>query len=141
LEESACVLPRHSTVWHTGQCLVVHRTVSGAPDWSPANWPLSVKLQWCTAIIHRTVWWCTGLSGEPTAPAQRSAAKSAGDAWPAPTVGWGHRTVRCAPDSVWCANQPEVATVVHRTVRCATQQKARFAFQECLQRLLDALWL
>jgi hypothetical protein len=21
----------------------------------------------CTAIIHRTVWWCTGLSGEPTA--------------------------------------------------------------------------
>jgi hypothetical protein len=20
----------------------------------------------CTAIIHRTVWWCTGLSGEPT---------------------------------------------------------------------------
>jgi hypothetical protein len=37
-------------------------------------------------------------------PAQRSAAKSAGDAWPAPTVGWGHRTVRCA-------NQREVATV------------------------------
>jgi hypothetical protein len=44
-------------------------------------------------------------------PAQRSAAKSAGDAWPAPTVGWGHRTVQCAPDSVQCANQPEVATV------------------------------
>jgi hypothetical protein len=37
-------------------------------------------------------------------PAQRSAAKSAGDAWPAPTVGRGHRTVRCA-------NQPEVATI------------------------------
>jgi hypothetical protein len=44
-------------------------------------------------------------------PAQRSAAKSAGDAWPAPTVGWGHRTVWCAPDSVRCANQPEVAMV------------------------------
>jgi hypothetical protein len=44
-------------------------------------------------------------------PAQRSAAKSAGDAWPAPTVGWGHRTVWCAPDSVRCANHPEVATV------------------------------
>jgi hypothetical protein len=44
-------------------------------------------------------------------PAQRSAAKSAGDAWPAPTVGWGHRTVRCAPDSVRCANQPEAAMV------------------------------
>jgi hypothetical protein len=44
-------------------------------------------------------------------PAQRLAAKSAGDAWPAPTVGRGHRTVRCAPDSVRCANQPEVAMV------------------------------
>jgi hypothetical protein len=37
-------------------------------------------------------------------PAQRSAAQSAGDAWPAPTVGWGHRTVRYT-------NQPRVATV------------------------------
>jgi hypothetical protein len=27
---------------------------------------------------------------------QRSAAKSVGDVWPAPTVGRGHRTVRCA---------------------------------------------
>jgi hypothetical protein len=43
--------------------------------------------------------------------AQRSAAQSAGDAWPAPTVGRGHRTVRCAPDSVRCANQPGVAMV------------------------------
>jgi hypothetical protein len=44
-------------------------------------------------------------------PAQRPAAKSAGDAWPAPTVGRGHRTVWCAPESVRCAKQPEVATV------------------------------
>jgi hypothetical protein len=44
-------------------------------------------------------------------PAQRSAAQSTGDAWPAPTIGRGHRTVRCAPDSVRCANQPGVATV------------------------------
>jgi hypothetical protein len=44
-------------------------------------------------------------------PVQKSAAQSAGDAWPAPMVGWGHRTVRCAPDSVRCANQPKVATV------------------------------
>jgi hypothetical protein len=33
-------------------------------------------------------------------PAQRSAAQSADDSWPAPTVGRGHRTVRCASDSV-----------------------------------------
>jgi hypothetical protein len=44
-------------------------------------------------------------------PAQRSAAKSAGDAWPAPTVGRRHRTVRCAPDSVRCANGYISATV------------------------------
>jgi hypothetical protein len=44
-------------------------------------------------------------------PEQRSAAQSARDAWPTPTVGWGHRTVRCAPDSVRCANQPEDPTV------------------------------
>jgi hypothetical protein len=44
-------------------------------------------------------------------PVQRSAAKSAGDAWPAPTVGRVHRTVRCAPDSVRCANGYNSATV------------------------------
>jgi hypothetical protein len=44
-------------------------------------------------------------------PAQRSAAKSAGDAWLAPTVGRGHWTVRCAPDSVRCANCHQSATV------------------------------
>jgi hypothetical protein len=44
-------------------------------------------------------------------PTQRSVAQSAGDAWPAPTVGRGHRTVRCAPDSVRCANYHESATV------------------------------
>jgi hypothetical protein len=45
-------------------------------------------------------------------PAQRSAAQSVGNAWPAPTVGTGHRTVRCAPDSVRCANWPGDATVI-----------------------------
>jgi hypothetical protein len=87
-------------------------------------------------------------------PAQRSAAQSAGDAWPAPTVGRGHRTVRCALDSVRCTIGPETTTVgctffwkafTHRTttvtVRCTTRQKARLAFQDCLQRLLAALGL
>jgi hypothetical protein len=44
-------------------------------------------------------------------PAQRSAAKSAGDAWPALTVGRRHWTVRCAPDSVHYANGYNSATV------------------------------
>jgi hypothetical protein len=59
-----------------------------------------------TTIIHRTVRWCTGLSSEPTT------AQSTGDAWPAPTVGRGHQTVWCAPDSVRCANRHESTTVV-----------------------------
>jgi hypothetical protein len=44
-------------------------------------------------------------------PAQRSAAQSARDAWPQPTVGWGHRSVRCALDSVRCANGYNSATI------------------------------
>jgi hypothetical protein len=43
---------------------------------------------------------------------QRSAAESASDAWPAPTVGRGHQTVRCAPDCVRCANYHKSATVI-----------------------------
>jgi hypothetical protein len=46
---------------------MVHRTVSGAPGWALANWPLSRIRRRRTTIIHRTVRWCTGLSGEPTA--------------------------------------------------------------------------
>jgi hypothetical protein len=48
-------------------CPVVHRTVSDAPGWALANWPLSGIRRRRTTIIHRTVRWCTGLSGEPTA--------------------------------------------------------------------------
>jgi hypothetical protein len=48
-------------------CPVVHRTVSGAPGWALANWPLSGIHRRRTTIIHRTIRWCTGLSGEPTA--------------------------------------------------------------------------
>jgi hypothetical protein len=93
----------------------------------------------CSVWVHRTVRWCTGQcpvrqtgSGElatlrnlsaaygynspdcPVSqrpPAQRSAAQSTHDAWLQPTVGWGHRIVRCAPDSVRCANGHNSATV------------------------------
>jgi hypothetical protein len=98
------VQPRLSTVWHT-------RLSGGAPD--------SV---WCARLVSgelATLGKTLAAYGynSPDCPvvqrslAQRSAAKSTGDAWPAPTVGRGHRTVRCAPDSVRCANQPEVPTV------------------------------
>jgi hypothetical protein len=52
------VQPKLSSVWHT--------RLSGAPGWSPVKRPFSRKDQRRTAIIHRTVRWCTGLSGEPT---------------------------------------------------------------------------
>jgi hypothetical protein len=48
-------------------CPVVHRTVFDGAGWALANWPLSGIRRRRTAIIHRTVRWCTGLSGEPTA--------------------------------------------------------------------------
>jgi hypothetical protein len=94
----------------TPDCLVVHRTVSGAPGWFPVNRPLSGKVWRRTAIIHRTVQWCTGLSGEPTVASA--------------TVGCAiheRRVARAngrqgAPDSVRCANRPGAATVV-----CATK--------------------
>jgi hypothetical protein len=48
-------------------CSVEHRTVSGAQAGPAANWPLSGKEKGDATKNHRTVWWCTGLSGEPTA--------------------------------------------------------------------------
>jgi hypothetical protein len=119
------------------------------------------------AIIHRTVRWCTGLSGEPTVASangrprnlcatrgllQRSAGAPA--TWTAPTVGWC--TGQCPvsqsaqrSNGRKCQFWKEIARrtvyrtcpVAHRTVRCATRQKARMAFQVCLQRLLAALGL
>jgi hypothetical protein len=47
-------------------CPVVHLTVSGAPGWILVNRPLSRIRRRRTAKIHRTVLWCTRLSGEPT---------------------------------------------------------------------------
>jgi hypothetical protein len=89
--------PKLSSVWHTG--------LSGAPGWSPVKTPLSGKDQRCTAIIHQTVRWCTGLSGEPTV-----ASAMVGRAI------HGQRVARTngqqgAPDSVRCAIGPEAATV------------------------------
>jgi hypothetical protein len=109
----------------------------------------------CTTIIHRTVRWCTGLSGESTAPATnghpRDQRATRGPLqWS--TGGTGQCPV-CQPASrsngrlrpIW----KEIVhkdmncgcLVVHRTVRCTTQQKAGIAFQVGLQRLLAALGL
>jgi hypothetical protein len=104
-------LPHRTVRWCTGQWLVVHRILSGAPGMSPVKRSLSGKEQRRTTIIHRTVWWCTGLSGEPTV-ASATVGRAIHGRCVARTNGrQGNRTVRCAPDSVRCAIEPEAATV------------------------------
>jgi hypothetical protein len=135
----------------------------GAPDsvrcarLTLTNWLLSGLRRRRTAINHRTVRWCTGLSGEPTV--------DRANGWPhnpRATRGKSQRS-EGAPDCPVCTGQcsvrqrlgicngrlrqirKEIRTgqcpVVHRTVRCARRQKARIAFLECSQQLLAALGL
>jgi hypothetical protein len=91
---------RHTTI--------IHRTVrwctgrSGGS--SEANSLLSRMKKGDVAKIHRTVRWCTGLSGEPTVASAMVGRAIFARHVVAPIVGWAHRTVRCAPDSIRCAN-------------------------------------
>jgi hypothetical protein len=138
-------------------CPVVHRTVSGAPGWRLSNWLLSGLRRRRTTINHWTVWWCTGLSGEPTVGRANGRPQN-----PRATRGTSQRS-EGAPDCPVCTGQclvrqrlgicngrlsqirKEIRTgqcpVVHRTVRCARRQKARIAFLKCSQRLLATLGL
>jgi hypothetical protein len=109
-EKSWLEQPRLSAVWHTGLS-------GGAPDSVRcarlASGELATLGNSSTAYGYNS----PDSGGAPDCPvsqrppAQRSAAKSVGDAWLAPTVGRRHRTVRCAPDSVRCANGYNSATV------------------------------
>jgi hypothetical protein len=121
------------------------------------NWPLSGSRRRRTAKNHRTVWWCTRLSGEPTVGRANGRPRN-------PRVTRGRANgLKGAPDCPVCTgqcpmrqrlqivngrlrqNRKEICTgqclVVHRTVRCTSRQKARFAFLDCSQRLLAALGL
>jgi hypothetical protein len=142
----------------------VHRTVSdGAPDSVQCarpvsvNWLLSGSNKQRTAINHRTVRWCTGLSSEPTVGRANGRPHN-----PRATRGKSQRS-EGAPDCLVCTGQCPVrqrlqsangrlrqrrkeirigqCPVVHRTVRCTRRQKARIAFLKCSQRLLAALGL
>jgi hypothetical protein len=106
------------------------------------------------AKIHWAVRWCTGLSGEPTAPVangrpcnQRatrgSLQRSAGFTGlsGAPTSPEEQRSAAPDMEGDRAPNMNSGCPVVHRTVRCTTRQKARNAFQVGLQRLLAALGL
>jgi hypothetical protein len=54
-------------------CAAKQQLWSGAPDSVRCARLVRGELaalgfrRWRTTIIHRTIWWCTGLSGEPTA--------------------------------------------------------------------------
>jgi hypothetical protein len=117
MEKTWLEQPRLCSVW-------VHRTVrwctrlsGGAPDsvWCArlalVKRPLSRFRRRRTTLNHRTVWWCTGLSGEPTVGRANGRPRN-----PRVTRGQanglkGHQTVRCAPDSVRCANGSKSAMV------------------------------
>jgi hypothetical protein len=128
----------------------------GAPDsvrcarMARAKWPLSGIHRRRTAIIHRTV------RCAPDCPvSQRSAGPTVGRAICAghvaePTARRGHRTVRCANGSLSANGRlrqlrkeigHRTVSGVHRTIRCASRQKARSAFLDCSQRFLAALGL
>jgi hypothetical protein len=138
--------PKSCSVWHTGLS-------GGAPDSVRfarlASGELATlgKVWRRTTIIHRTVRWCPGLSGEPTVASA--------------TVGRAIRGQRVAransrQGALDCpVRQParscngrlrqirkEISTGhATVTVRCVTRHKARLAFQDCLQWLLAALGL
>jgi hypothetical protein len=121
------------------------------------NWPLSGIRRRRTAKNHRTVRWCTGLSGDPMVGRANGRPRN-----PRVTRGRANGLKR-APDCPVCTgqcpvrqrlqivngrlrqNRKEIYTgqcpVVHRTVRCNSRQKARIAFLDCSQRLLAALGL
>jgi hypothetical protein len=86
---------------------------------------------------------CTGLSGEPTVGCAICARHVA-----EPTVRRGHRTVRCTPDSVRCANGSQAPTVgfarkgkksAPDSVRCAPDYLVRQATEGkiCLPGMLS----
>jgi hypothetical protein len=56
----------------TPDCPVVHRTVSGAPGWPGGELAALGNRRGDVAKNHRTVRWCTRLSGESSAPAPKS---------------------------------------------------------------------
>jgi hypothetical protein len=138
------------------QLSLAHRTVSGgAPDsvrcarLNSSEQATLGKVWRRTTIIHRTVRWCTGLSGEPMVDCANGRQRNQ-----RATRVMSQRSVG-ALDCPVCTRQCPVSQddrcsngqlcqfwkeighrtsystcpVVHRTVRCATRQKANIAFQ------------
>jgi hypothetical protein len=150
-EEKKCkrlglVQPKSSSAWHTGLS-------GGAPDSVRCTRPASgehVNLGKSLAAYNYN---SPNYLVSQRPSAQRSAAQSAGDAWPAPTVDRG-TGLSGAPTSTALQRSSALekegdphrivysdCPVVHWTVRCTTRQKATLAFLVGLQWLLAALGL
>jgi hypothetical protein len=82
------------------------------------------KEQGDVAIIHRTVRWCTGLSGEPTVPAPMVGRAINARHVAAPMVGWVHRTVRCASDYLVCTRLSGVHRIVSDAPTGSEEQRS-----------------
>jgi hypothetical protein len=112
--------------------------------------------RWRTAIIHQTIRWCTGLSGESSAVGSKIGGRQRNRR----ATRGPHQRSEGAPDSPVCTGQCPVRQPTSRcnvrlrqkrkeihtgpstvAVRCATRHKARIAFLVGLQRLLAALGL
>jgi hypothetical protein len=128
---------------------------------SAANSSLLGMKKGGVAKIHRTVRWCTGLSGEPTVA---SASGRSRNLWATCGSSNGRRGAPDCPVStglcpmrqwaqscnsrlcpIWKAIAHRTGysscPVAHRIVQCTTRQKARIAFPVGLQWLLAALGL
>jgi hypothetical protein len=88
---------------------------------STTNSSLSGNEKGDVATIHWTVRWCTGLSGELTVASANGRSRNLRATRGRANGRQGHQTVRCASDSVRCANGPEAATV----------DCARFGMKSC----------
>jgi hypothetical protein len=95
-----CVQPKSSSAWHTGLSGGAPDSVRCARLVSGESSALGIRRR-RTTIIHRTVWWCTRLSGESSAAYSSPSGKAKGrrgyNSSDYPVV---HRTVR------WANGQP-----------------------------------
>jgi hypothetical protein len=132
---------------------IIHRTIRWCTglsgESSAAKSSLSGKVQRRTAKIHRTVRWCTGLSGEPTVDCatvgseiggrhvtRTNGRKGAPDC-PAPRCNGRLRQKR----KEICTGPSTVIVRCRTGLSGAPPDKARLAFQDCLQQLLAAMGL
>jgi hypothetical protein len=131
-------------------CPVVHRTVSGAPgclgrSGRSREFADDVRLKFTGLSGEPTVGGANGRPRDPRATRGRANGRKGAPDCPVCT---GH--VRCVNGAQICNGRfrhlrkeigHRTLSGVHRTVRCASRQKARSAFPVCSQRLLAALGL